>query len=176
MKFFTFIKLLLLSTLLITSATKRMTAMPLKYQSEIDAFNFSFECPNNVSAIDKEVEVFRFSFDPIQHSNNFLPNVVFDRINGGGFNYAGTGNETKKCERCGTSFYYDDTLARRAWKSIPPRRKENLKYTHLAKGIFIPGDGLVTEANDYSHFGFYEAENVDEDYLKKKFENVTPPL
>lgn len=146
--------------------------MPLKYQKEIDAFNFSFECPNNVSAISKEVEVFRFSFAPKDHTNNFLPNVVFDRINGGNFDYASKGNETKKCNRCGASFYYNGALAMGAWKNMPPKRKENLKYTHLAKGVFIKDDGFTTEADNYSHFGFYEAENEDENYLKNKFEIV----
>jgi hypothetical protein len=148
--------------------------MTLKFQNEIDNFNFTIECPNNVSPIANEVEVFRFSYAPIEHEKNFLPNVVYDKINGGKFNYNSIGNENVKCDRCGASFYYNGELAKSSWNSMPEKLRENLKYTHIAKGLFSPGDGLVTPADNYTHFGFYEAEKESADYLKKKFKILSP--
>lgn len=150
--------------------------MPLKYQNEIDSFDFAFECPNNVSNIEKEVTVFRFCLNPVNHENNFLPNVIYDRVIKGGFPYNSPGQYAAKCDRCGASFYYDENMARKSWKSMPTHRRQKLQYTHLAIGNFKPEDGLVTEPDEYSHFGFYEMAKEDNDYLKKEFKIILPPL
>ena len=53
-----------------------LNAMDLKYQADIDNFELSIDCPNAV-AIKASFTAYRFSYDPISHELNFLPNVVF---------------------------------------------------------------------------------------------------
>lgn len=130
--------------------------MELKYQNEIDNFAFqTLKCPM-VNQLPNDLEAYRFSFNPIEHEDNFLPNVVFDRKRGKPFNYT-KAVETVRCSRCSSSMYNTLDFARLAWKNLSPQVKENLGYTHLAKGILNNIDGLVTEINQKGHFGFYES-------------------
>jgi hypothetical protein len=133
--------------------------MILKYQHEINNFKLTISCPQKTSPISKSIYAYRFSFDPISHSLNFLPNVVFDRQKPNYFNYA-KASATKQCSRCGASFYLSKPLAINNWNALSDSIRNNLGYTNLAYGILQVGDGLVGQPNDSSHFGFYEAVNA----------------
>lgn len=146
----------------------------LKYQSEIDNLKLSIECPYEVLSIEKDVDVFRFSHSPNINPLNCLPNIVYDRLNGGNFDYSKPGKDNKKCKRCGASFFYDPVLAKASWDSLGDKIRGLLKYTHLAKGTLSPFDGVVSKPDEFSHFGFYENENPDDNYLRKKFELLDP--
>jgi hypothetical protein len=139
--------------------------MALKYQVEIDNFTL-INCPKDGAfAPTSDFEAFRFSFSPIGHEDNFLPNVVFDRKRKNPINYNAMTNE-KKCKRCGASFYvnYDDAMSQ--WNGLTPKVKENLGYTHLAKGLISITDGQMLEPENNGHFTFYEDERAE---LRSKF-------
>ena len=140
--------------------------MALKYQTEIDNLQISAVCPNGVLPATGAI-AYRFSYTPITHDLNFLPNVVFDRMKGLGFNY-GTASANRKCSRCGASFYETRDSAVNKWNSLTEQVRENLGYTHLAVGTLDKTDGLVSTPRD-GHFSFYEYIDAD---LTKKFKIV----
>lgn len=125
--------------------------MILKYQSEIDKLNLK-NCPSNVSPPKEEIIAFRFSFNPIDHEHNFLPNVLIDEIKNAPFNHKG--DETLKCLRCGASFFLSQEAAINRWKNLGIRFKENYGYTHIAFGSLTEQDGLMNEPAR-KHFTFY---------------------
>ena len=133
---------------------------------EIDKLQISALCPNGVQPATGAI-AYRFSFKPITHEHNFLPNVVFDRVKGIGFNYK-TAPANRKCSRCGASFYETKESAVSKWSSLTEQIREKLGYTHLAEGALDPTDGLVSSPHD-GHFTFFENINVD---LTKKFNIV----
>ena len=126
--------------------------MPLKYQSEIDGFELT-ECPVNIVAFENEVESFRFSYEPIDHDMNFLPNVVFDKAVNAPFNYD-TADNARKCLRCGASFYNKIESAVSTWNNLTQQIKENLGYTHIAKGNLDNEDGVISNLGTNCHFTF----------------------
>ncbi|MBN9483918.1 MAG: hypothetical protein J0H46_11215 [Bacteroidetes bacterium] len=138
--------------------------MPLKYQKEIDGLNLQNLCPTEtVSPLG--VEVFRWSYNPITHERNFLPNVVFDRIINHPYPYHIKDNPTK-CKRCGASFFTTIKSAVNAWENMSAQNKANLGYTHIASGILDEKDGLINKPSVTGHFGFYEFDTAD---LTRKF-------
>jgi hypothetical protein len=139
--------------------------MPLRYQAEIDAFALDIACPQEVEP-PTGLRVYRWSFSPIDHELNFLPNVIFDRLTNSPVNYA-TASKTTKCKRCGASFFIDKESAVNKWEHISIENRKNLGYTHLAVGTLENADGLMRKPDREGHFGFYEIEGVD---LVSKFQ------
>ena len=154
--------------LIVTTSKIDDYSMGLKYQNEIDNFNLDIKCPDEVSE-PNGIDAFRFSYNPIGHPLNFLPNVVFDRQTNGTFNYK-KASDPVKCKRCGASYYTSLINAKSKWEELSEQNKQNLGYTHIANGILAPIDGLMKEPDKEGHFGFYEYENVD---LAKKFKLVS---
>ncbi|HWI91207.1 MAG TPA: hypothetical protein VNT20_08020 [Flavisolibacter sp.] len=142
--------------------------MTLKYQSEIDDLKLQ-NCPSNVSPPNGNIEAYRFSFDPIEHPDNFLPNVKIDRIKSAPFNYDNCTPE-EKCLRCASSFYLSEESALKKWKKLPVKFKENYGYTHLAYGTINKEDGLMSSP-EKEHFSFYQNEKSE---LEQKFKNIRP--
>lgn len=137
--------------------------MPLKYQREIDNFNLSIPCPENAIPPD-DMDAYRFSFSPVNHEHNFLPNVVFDRIRGIGPNYSKL-PDARKCSRCGGSYYKTLEGAKNSWGSLAEQIRDNLGYTHVAHGVLSKEDGfIIPPVTD--HFTFYENDGV---LLSEKF-------
>lgn len=141
--------------------------MGLKFQAEIDKFNL-VDCPSNVSVPEKDIKAYRFSFEPIEHEYNFLPNVLIDRIKNVPFNFNLCSPE-KKCLRCGSSFFLSSESALSKWNKLPIQFKENYGYTHLASGTINKEDGFISIPQN-NHFTFYQKEDVQ---LEKKFKNIT---
>lgn len=139
--------------------------MQLKYQNEIDNLDLHGLCPDEVFPPSEEINVFRFSYDPIDHVLNFLPNVVFDRLKPIPFNYK-TASPHVKCKRSGASYYIDADNAQDKWDNLPEQVRANLGYTHLATGTLDANDGFMRQPDIDGHFGFYESDNAD---LAKKF-------
>lgn len=141
--------------------------MALKYKTEIDKFELTIDCPQSAVAIPNELPSFRFSFSPIGHEHNFLPNVVFDRVRNSSVNYAKKSPE-QKCSRCGASFYQKKDDCKYAWSNLPGSIREILSYTHIAFGKLNTDDGVMVNGIN-GHFTFYENEGAD---LKSKFELI----
>ena len=142
--------------------------MALKYQNEIDGLNLNINCPNEVIEPDN-VLAYRWSYIPVQHPMNFVPNIVFDRLNNSSVNYAKLDN-AKKCSRCGVSFYTSLEIAKSVWNSLNETLGEKLKldYTHISSGVLTRGDGYMKVPKN-GHFGFYE--NVDVE-IENKFTTI----
>jgi hypothetical protein len=133
--------------------------MALKYQAEIDQRTLLAQCPESGTPPDN-LSAYRFVYSPINHKLNFLPNIIFDKKIGIGFDYVNA-EENVYCSRCGISLY--DTLpnAQKAWKKLAPKIKENLGYSHIANGTLVQNDGVMKEIQNNGHFGFYEDINAN---------------
>jgi hypothetical protein len=144
--------------------------MKLKYQHEIEGLNLNGLCPTEVIP-PLGIEVYRWSYEPVEHHNNFLPNVAFDRAINNPYPYA-TAKNTDKCKRCAASFFTDMAIAIKKWDGLSGQNKENFGYTHLAKGVLNEKDGVIYEPDKKTgHFGFYEFDDAE---LVKKFQNIAP--
>ena len=142
--------------------------MALKYQHEIEGLNLKDLCPTETIP-PLGVEVFRWSYDPINHPNNFLPNVAFDRAVNLPYNYERKDNSIK-CRRCASSFFTNISSAIKRWENLSEQNKENFGYTHIASGVLDDKDGIINKPDESTgHFGFYEYDSAD---LTKKFKNV----
>jgi hypothetical protein len=145
--------------------------MALKYQSYIDALKLSIICPDNLSQLKEDIEVYRLSYSPISHENNFLPNVIFDpKRNITFFDYSEKNtDEGKKCLRCGASFFKNVDKAIATLKHLSGQIKQSYGYTCIAKGSLNGEDGLIKHNEKGDHFTLYEFEGVE---LAKKFEII----
>lgn len=133
--------------------------MALKYQHEIDNFGLDIQCPENVVA-PIEITAYRWSFNPIGHALNFLPNVVYDRVTNNPFNYK-TAKSNVKCRRCSASYFTNIDSARDKWEGISLQIRLNLGYTHISSGILDENDGVMKEPDKEGHFGFYESDTAN---------------
>ena len=140
--------------------------MALKYQNVINDLKIE-NCPSNVGKPKEEMVVYRFSFAPIENEHNFLPNFLIDQIKGAPFNYKKC-DETRKCLRCGTSFFLSRDKTVDKWNNLSIQFKENYGYTHIASGILKDEDGVMSEPSS-EHFTFYENENRE---LAKQFKII----
>lgn len=141
--------------------------MALKYQPEIDKLLLK-DCPANVMTPKKEIIAFRFAYEPIEHKDNFLPNIIIDKIKSMPFNYSKC-DETQKCLRCGASFFLSQEKARNKWDNLSIQFKKNIGYTHISSGVLTNKHGLMNEPKN-GHFTFYESENAE---LEKSFKLIT---
>jgi hypothetical protein len=133
--------------------------MPLKYQREIDDLKIDLECPSEVS-IPNNLTAYRWSFLPISHALNFVPNVVFDRETKAPFNYQ-IAKPQIKCKRCGASYFTNAEGAINRWENLSLQNRLNMGYTHLAIGVLDAADGVMRKPDSDGHFGFYEDEDAD---------------
>lgn len=133
--------------------------MALKFQHEIDAFQLDIQCPEGVVE-PNELVAFRWSYTPIEHRLNFLPNVVFDREINNGYNYNNKGSQIK-CRRCAASYFTNIENAKNKWEGISLQNRLNLGYTHIASGVLEANDGVMREPDRDGHFGFYESDTAN---------------
>lgn len=145
--------------------------MALKYQNEIDNLKLEISCPSESFETQNEIEAYRWTFDPINHQHNFLPNIVFDRVTNSTVNYSKK-MPLVKCNRCGASFFTSLESAKTAFGVVNGRLSDVLKltYTHIAKGTLNKSDGLMKKPDQHGHFGFYEYEKSN---LVEKFKNIS---
>lgn len=136
-------------------------ATPLKYQMEIDSLKLSIECPQKLTAIENEMKLFRFCHNPIDLKRDFLPNVVYDKLENITFcDYsAANTNEPLKCSRCGASFNKRIKKLIETWDHMSPQNKENFGYGAIAEGILATNDGLIKIAGS-GHVSLYEFETA----------------
>jgi hypothetical protein len=137
--------------------------MGLRYQEEIDKRSLSIKCPFSDNRPDN-IRSFRWVIDPIDHQDNFIPNVLFNERKGiPSFPIGSSAQDI--CLRCGISLMDSIESAKRIWGKLAPRTRKNLGYTHIAEGFIKEDDGLVI-IEDIKHFTFYE--NESEEFLLKK--------
>lgn len=141
--------------------------MSLKFQSLINKLELN-DCPSNVFPPPSKILAFRFSYEPIEHEHNFLPNYLLDEINNLPYNFNQDRIAEQKCLRCGTSFFLSQEAALKKWRKISEQIKLNMGYSHIAEGILEQNDGLMSNPKK-NHFTFYQNEGCD---LTKKFKNT----
>ena len=135
--------------------------MELKHKDLFDELELDTVCPP-VHTKQIEMEAFRWSYQPISHSLNFLPNYAFDKANNDLSIYAkGFLKGEKRCLRCSMSLFTSIDAARINYRKLSKKRKEKLGYTHIATGKVELTDGLATETTDVEHFSFFEFISAD---------------
>lgn len=133
-----------------------------KYQSLFDEHNLECDCLQNGQTLN--APAFRWVIDPINHSLNFLPNILYDiakdaprRIN--------SVKDDMKCGYCALSFFISKEAAIKKYKGIPKRVQQLIGYNCIAEGTITDKDGVISDIID-EHFNFYEYTSAD---LKQSF-------
>jgi|SRR4051812_43836076 hypothetical protein len=140
--------------------------MEYKYQQLFDQLKL-VDCPDS-KVKEISIRAYRWSYDPIQHGWNFLPNVLHDNER----NRPPRVLEKKDlCKCCNLSFFTIESVAYGKLKELRTHlEKKHISrldiYTHIAGGYIDPHDGRATPEKN-SHFGFYEYIGCE---FKKKFD------
>lgn len=140
----------------------------LKYQWLINKLEVSETCPYN-NCIGKDIFAYRWTYDDIEHLENFLPKDILDnkrtppRIND-------KASDDYKCSCCGLSMYITLESAISNFTTLPLRIRKLLGYTNIAEGYLEKNEGLIGEVNEKGHFDFFEYINID---LPQKFKIVS---
>lgn len=140
--------------------------MKLKYGYLFELLTVEDVCPpKDMQQIN--TTAYRWVYEPIGHSLNFLPNYEFDKEKGNLKNYNnGVYDSLRKCSRCSQSMFQSLNAAKIAYTKLSKSIKEHLGYTHVATGKISHEDGFCTKPNHQEHFSFYELETCE---LKNKF-------
>lgn len=136
----------------------------LKYQHLIDEQKMEAKCPAD-HCKGYIGEAFRWCNSNLSEKE-FLPTLLADREKGLPPRVNSESDFNKKCKACGLSLFNSEEKAINNFRSFPKRTKENLGFTHLAKGSLDEKDGLASKVENSGHFSFYEYENAD---LSDKF-------
>jgi hypothetical protein len=134
--------------------------MDFKYQSEIDLINSSSQncnCPQNLINEFEDTTCYRFVFNPIETTNNFLPPSKINPIR----------LLSKECDtNCnfiGLSLFSNEVQIQTYHNNLKktfPKFKEKIG-THIAKGKINKFDGSITDQDGNSHFNIYEYKNTE---------------
>lgn len=124
------------------------------------------QCPP-LESVSKEIDAYRYTFDPITNSENFIPQVVKKP---GRFNDK---SDLEKCSGYGLSLYENEQKAVDYYAELA-KTISNIKKlvgSHLAKGKLELNDGVCTDVDIHGHFDLHEYENAD---LSQKFSIIKP--
>lgn len=127
----------------------------LKYQNEINRYNFDF-----TAFSEKELICYRWSFNDINHPSNFLPPNIL--------------NPENLCHGCrgwALSFFDNKNDAKRKYFSLVKDKNKLYKKlgTHLSEGMLDNDDGISDEPTNNGHFDHFEYCNIT---LNQKFRIV----
>lgn len=116
-------------------------------------------CPEK-DAIEQSVEAYRWCNEPINDSNNFLPNIKENEVKGRP--KRALKGDYMKCGNCAVSFFESLEKAIKKFNGFDDHIRNLLGYTHISKGMLMEYDGLITP-NHEGHFMLfeYEIENVE---------------
>lgn len=132
--------------------------MNLKYQPLISSFGLKIDCPFK-NCVPEKRDAFRWVLNPVNLEINFLPNFLYDKQRGIDITKQKF-LEEETCKRCGISLFNTKDNALNTFKSMPPRIKQKLGYTHLAEGTITGTDGLSSEITSNGHYTFFEYDNA----------------
>jgi hypothetical protein len=124
----------------------------LKYKNQLESLKCELPGYTERTRI-----AFRWTFDDINHENNFLPRYLL-KPNG----------DLTECVGWGLSFFDQKDKARKRLLTIANNRRFIFKKlgTHIAQGKLDNDDGISNNSNDDSHFTHFEYANVK---LENKF-------
>lgn len=126
--------------------------MPFKYEPDVMHLP---ECPP-VECKPCNRECYRFTFDVIEHPNNFLPVAKINPARK-------FPDDTVCCSAHALSFYETKDAAIKAFSDLLNKFKQARKAvgSHVAKGTITEDDGGVTEIDDKGHFDLFENDGID---------------
>jgi len=123
-------------------------------------------CPPSDSQC-KEITAFRFVFEDLNHRNNFIPVLL---INTQRINTARLKKDADKCAGYALSFFSTLENAKKRYFELKYKRGlkniDKILGTHIAQGLIIENDGVVSKVDKQGHFNLHEFEQVD---LKSQF-------
>lgn len=133
-----------------------------KYHNLLEEYNIVDTCPCGELSGDNR-NSYRWSLNPIDHELNFLPNVLYNKLNlAARPRRANDKVDLKRvCGECGISFFTSLNEAKNYFFTLGQPARISLGYTHIAEGAITEEDGLRTEINKHGHFNFYEYDGVD---------------
>lgn len=134
--------------------------MKYKYEEPISGFS---HCVIN-SCLPKNKIAYRWTFESIQNTNNFIPR------------YLTSAYESLPKDDCigyALSMFDEEDRAIARLNKICEGKKYLYKKlgTHLSKGILLEKEGVCSDSDENGHFSFFEAAEVD---LSSSFTVIKP--
>jgi len=138
-----------------------------KYQWLMDKVGLKEPCPFT-NCKEAELKGFRWTFEKIEHDDNFLPKMLFDekRKMATRFN---SDEDLLKCSCCALSMFKTLDAATKRYNGMPKRVRQLLGYTNVASGDITKKIGVVTSDSRSEHFDLFEYEKVE---LNKSFQII----
>lgn len=135
-----------------------MENMSYKYSADTASLAESDGSSCFTSYIEKDIEAYRWAFDPINDMKNFIPQAKDPDNN----------TSRRRCSGWALSFHATEDACKELWELLISNRPNKYKKigTHIAKGSILKSDGKCSEIDKNSHFNLIEYESVD---LKNKF-------
>ena len=132
--------------------------MSYKYSTDTTSLTESDGSSCFTSYIEKDIEAFRWAFDPINDVKNFIPQAK-DPENS---------SSRKRCSGWALSFHSTEDACKEVWEYLINNRHNKYKKfgSHIAKGLISKSDGKCSEIDNNQHFNLIEYAGVD---LKNKF-------
>lgn len=128
-----------------------------KYQWLIEREGINSNCPE--AAVEANMESYRWVYSNIENEFNFLPTVLFNEKRRNAPRRQNDAN--KHCSMCGLSMFDSIVNAKKRHDALLPKWKEDLGYTHIAKGQIKKELGVITSISKDGHFDFFEYEGVN---------------
>ncbi|MBI4646716.1 MAG: hypothetical protein HY738_09040 [Bacteroidia bacterium] len=135
--------------------------MKFKYEYKYKELNILDICPPH-DARPIDMELFRWSFNKINHPDNFLPCIILNPSRR-------LPDDNEKCRACALSFYISLDAAIKCYNNLTENAKKKLGYTHIATGNVNNKDGVATKPQKHGHLSFHESKNAN---FPEKFEII----
>lgn len=126
----------------------------LKYQDDID----DLDCGCDLSGFSEQNrEAFRWTFEEIEHPNNFKPVFAIDEK-----------RKRNTCKGWGLSFFFSKASAIKRLKYLTANKPFLFKKlgTHVAQGKLDKEDGISDKKDNKGHFTHFDYKDVN---LSPKF-------
>jgi len=133
--------------------------MPLKYEENLNliAQRTNSSCIESYSP--REIESYRFTFNDITDSRNFIPMALIDD------------NLKNRCGFWALSFNETLEQSEESWNYLISNRPNKFKKigTAIARGLISEDDGICNDSNERGHFDCHEFEETD---FRQKFQII----
>jgi hypothetical protein len=128
-----------------------------KYQYFFDENDLQCDCFEKKETID--AFAYRWIINPVNHSNNFIPNFLYDmqRSNPRRINDV---TDKFKCGYCALSLFLSKDDAIKKFRGLPVRAQEMIGYDSIAEGQITHEDGVISDLAN-NHFNLFEYDTCD---------------
>ncbi|RZK33759.1 MAG: hypothetical protein EOO61_14730 [Hymenobacter sp.] len=143
----------------------------LMYREELERLAVADSCPCGNCQEVKDLEAFRYMYEPLSNPDNFLPQLLKAEKEGRVVRgYLETPD--KICDAMALSFFLSAHFALAQYKALKGFPRLNPRYTVLGKCRLTEQDGVASPANSNGHFNVHPYEEAPMQNTFESFESL----